>query len=259
METSDGPDETAAEPQGVSIRDRVTRALAMRILSGGYRQGTALPTEAELGAEFGVSRTALREAARTLAAKGLIETRQRAGTRVRISDDWNRLDADVLAWMGEVEPDFEFVKGLTEARTIIEPAAAELAALRATARDLAVIEAAYEAMCAADNADLEACADADVRFHVGILKASHNPVLANLGNVIAAALRNSFRLTTSASTNFSTTLDAHGGVLEAIRMRRSADARTRMQALLGIASEDILRISEAGVLAPRLRSTVAAE
>jgi len=235
---------------GTSIRDRVTSQLAMRILSGHYPPGTALPTEAELGAEFRVSRTALREATRTLAAKGLIETRQRAGTRVKASEDWNRLDSDILSWMGLIEPDLDFVKGLTEARQIIEPAAAELAALRATARDLATIEDAYEAMCAAVGAGLDACARADVRFHVAILRASRNPVLANLGNVISAALMNSFRLTTSASVNYQRTLAAHGEVLEAIRIRRGDEARTRMQALLGIATEDLLRISEVGSSLP---------
>ncbi len=230
---------------GTSIRDRVTSQLAMRILSGHYPQGAALPTEAELGAEFGVSRTALREATRTLAAKGLIETRQRAGTRVRASEDWNRLDSDILTWMGAIEPDLDFVKGLTEARQIIEPAAAELAAERATARNLATIEEAYEAMCVADLSDLDACARADVSFHIGILKASQNPVLANLGNVIGAALMSSFRLTTSASINYSRTLAAHGEVVEAIRMRKGEEARVRMQALLGIATQDLLRLSGA--------------
>jgi len=238
---------------GASVRDRVTKALAMRILSGHYPQGTLLPTEAQLGAELGVSRTALREATRTLAAKGLIESRQRAGTRVRGSEDWNRLDCDMLSWMGAIEPDLDFVKGLTEARKIIEPAAAELAAVRATARNLATIEEAYEAMCEANLSDLDACADADVRFHVAILKASRNPVLANLGNVISAALMNAFRLTTSASVNYSKTLAAHGEVVEAIRMRKASDARARMQALLDIATEDLLRLSEDGSFTTKLR------
>ena len=196
---------------------------------------------------------------RTLAAKGLIETRQRGGTRVRPSEDWNRLDTDILAWMGTIEPDLAFVKGLTEARQIIEPAAAELAALRATARNLATIEEAYEAMCAADLSDLDACARADVRFHVGILTASRNPVLANLGNVISAALMNAFRLTTSASTNYRNTLAAHGEVLEAIRMRRGADARLRMQALLGIATEDLLRLSQGAPSGARIASPSTAD
>ena len=236
---------------GAAIRDRITGELARRILSGRYPQGTSLPTEAELGAEFGVSRTALREATRTLAAKGLIESRQRAGTRVRPAEDWNRLDTDILYWMGGIDPDLDFVKGLTEARQIIEPAAAELAARRATARNLAAIEEAYEAMCTADLGDLDACARADVSFHIGILKASRNPVLANLGNVISAALMNAFRLTTSASTNYRKTLAAHGEVLEAIRMRRADDARARMQALLGIATEDLMRIAEGGAAPAR--------
>ncbi len=225
----------------------------MRVLSGHYPQGTLLPTEAELCTELGVSRTALREATRTLSAKGLIEARQRAGTRVRASEDWNRLDSDILCWMGAIEPDLDFVKGLTEARRIIEPAATELAALRATARNLATIEEAYEAMCAADPSDLDACARADVRFHIGILKASGNPVLANLGNVISAALMNAFRLTTSASTNYSKTLAAHGEVIEAIRIRKAHDARVRMQALLDIATEDLLRLSEPSSFTTRLR------
>jgi DNA-binding FadR family transcriptional regulator len=234
-----------AQVFAASIRGRVTSELAMRILAGRYPQGSLLPTEAELGAEFGVSRTALREATRTLAAKGLIETRQRAGTRVRPSEYWNRLDTDILTWMGAIDPDLDFVKGLTEARQIIEPAAAALAAQRASARDVALIEDAYEAMCEADLSDLDACARADVRFHVGILRASRNPVLANLGNVIGAALLNAFRLTTSASLNYQRTLAAHGEVLEAIRMRRADEARQRMQSLLDIATEDLLRISGA--------------
>jgi DNA-binding FadR family transcriptional regulator len=229
-----------------SIRDRVASGLAKQILSGEYPQGALLPTEAALGAAFKVSRTALREAVRTLAAKGLVESRQRAGTRVRASEDWNRLDTDVLGWMGEFEPDLDFVRGLTEARQIIEPAAAEMAARRATSRNLAAIEEAYDAMCAAKLTDLDACARADVAFHVAILRASRNPVLANLGNVIGAALMNAFRLTTSASVNYRKTLAAHGEVFEAIRMRHADIARSRMQALLGIASEDLMRIADAG-------------
>ena len=101
----------------------------------------------------------------------------------------------------------------------------------ASSGDLAVIEAAYEAMCAAPEHDLAACLDADVRFHSGILRASRNPVFANLANMLAAALNFSFRLTTSATANYQRTLSAHGDVLEAItaasgRRRSAADEGT---------------------------------
>ena len=230
---------------GTSLKDRIARDLGRRILSGSFAPLSVLPTEAELCIAYGASRTALRDALLTLAAKGLIEARKRAGTRVRPPSDWNRLDAQVLGWMGEIEPDLDFVRGLIEARLVIEPAAAQLAASMATSGDLAVIEAAYHAMCSAPEDDLAACLDADVRFHTGILRASRNPVFANLGNMLAAALSFSFRLTTSATANYQRTLSAHGDVLEAIRMRRVEDAHEQMKALIGIASLDLLAIANA--------------
>ena len=230
---------TASAP--TFVRERVLATLGRRILSSHYPPGSTLPTEAQLCAEFGVSRTAMREAIKMLAAKGLVVSRQRAGTRVQDAASWNRLDTDVLTWMSAVEPDPEFVAGLIEVRQALEPAAARLAAIRATSRDLALIEQAYEAMCAAPLDDLAACAEADVGFHVRILQASHNPVFAGLGNLIGQALSNSFRLTTSVSQSYVATLTAHGDVLEAIRLRQPDVASERMRALIDIASTDLIR------------------
>lgn len=232
------------EASGLSLKDRIARDLGQRILSGFYPPLAVLPTEAELCMHYAASRTALRDALLTLSAKGLIEARKRAGTRVRPSAEWNRLDAQVLEWMGGIEPDLDFVRGLIEARLVIEPAAAKLAARMASSGDLAMIEAAYEAMCAAPEHDLAACLDADVRFHSGILRASRNPVFANLANMLAAALGFSFRLTTSATANYQRTLSAHGDVLEAIRLRRDKDAEQQMKALIDIASLDLLTVAD---------------
>lgn len=223
------------------VGERVLGELGRRILSGRYQQGVALPTELQLCAEFGVSRTVMREATKMLAAKGLVIARKRAGTLVQESDNWHRLDPDVLSWMDAAPPDPEFIRGLIEARLAIEPAAAMLAAQRATAADLARIETGYLSMCAADLSDLSACASADVEFHVSILKASHNPVFAGLASLIGQALANSFRLTTSVSKNYSNTLHAHGDVLEAIRLREPELARSRMRALIDIASTDLVK------------------
>ena len=222
------------------VSQRVLAELGRRILAGQYPQHSALPTELQLCAEFGVSRTAMREATKMLAAKGLVISRKRAGTLVQDLSVWNRLDPDVLSWMSSTEPDPEFVRGLIEARLAIEPAAAQLAAKRASASDLARIEAGYLAMRAADLSDLAACADADVAFHVSILNASHNPVFAGLASLIGKALENSFRLTTSVSRNYAETLDAHGDVLEAIRLRKPDQAKARMRALINIASTDLV-------------------
>ena len=223
------------------VRERVMDTLGRRILSGHYEPGSTLPTEAQLCQEFGVSRTAMREALKMLSAKGLVMSRQRAGTRVQDPDTWNRLDPDVLAWMGASAPDPEFMRGLLEARLAIEPAAARLAAMRATSADLARIAATYDAMCAAPLSDLVACAEADLQFHLSILAASHNPVFSGLGSLIGQALTNSFKLTTSVSQSYMVTLSAHGDVLEAIRLRQPEIASERMRALIDIASSDFVR------------------
>src|SRR3954454_17498810 len=162
--TRPDPTITRLETSSRFVSQRVLGELGRRILAGQYAQHSALPTELQLCAEFGVSRTAMREATKMLAAKGLVVSRKRAGTLVQDSSLWNRLDVDVLSWMSATDPDPEFVRGLIEARLAIEPAAAELAARRASAGDLARIEAGYLAMRAADLGDLAACAEAAVRF-----------------------------------------------------------------------------------------------
>lgn len=243
IQTIVGPQRSPARNEG--IRERVTRVLAQRILGGEYFQSKIMPAEAELMSEFDVSRTVLREAVRTLVAKGLLETRQRTGTIVLPRDRWHLLDPDVLSWMSAAEPDAKFILDLTEARRLVEPAAAELAARVCTARDVASIEDAYHAMRAAAVDDLEASIAADLDFHQGILHASGNLVFANLGDAIGAALLATFRMTTNVSENYSKSLDAHGLVLDAIRMRQPDKARERMSSLLDIASSDLRKTLKA--------------
>ena len=156
---------------------------------------------------------------------------------------WNHLDPALLAWREELEPDLDFVRGLIEARRVIEPAAAALAAVRASGQDLGRIQEGLDAMRRTASEDIDASVKADEAFHLGILAASHNPVFANFGALIGSALRSSFRMTTSASANYAATLNTHGEVLEAIRMRRPEDARALMTALLEIASHDLARIT----------------
>src|SRR5262249_49029021 len=144
-----------------------------------------------------------------------------------------------LIWMCEVEPDLAFIRGLIEARSVLEPVAAELAVQRATGRDLSVIESAYERMCKSHPHDLEECTAADLDFHLAILTATKNPVFAQLGSLISAALSNSFRLTTSLTQSYERTLAAHGDVLEAIRLRKPKAARAAMLGLIDVATHDL--------------------
>ncbi|MFX7988724.1 GntR family transcriptional regulator, partial [Acinetobacter baumannii] len=92
--------------------------------SGMRKPGDVFGGEIEASEALGVSRTAYREAIRILAAKGLVESRPKAGTRVTPRSRWNMLDVDVLAWTFEGEPDTDFIIDLFELRGVIEPAAA---------------------------------------------------------------------------------------------------------------------------------------
>jgi DNA-binding FadR family transcriptional regulator len=206
---------------------------------GRYRPGELLPVEAELSAALAVGRSSLREAVRVLVDKGMLEVKPRIGTRVTPRTAWRRLDPDVIRWSLRGGPDPGFFAALIEARRIFEPAAAALAAERATAKHLAAIEAAYLGMEAAIPDQLDACVEQDLAFHRAVLAAADNPVLLEFEAIIDAALSAAFRLSTSLSTSYKNTLDAHRVVLEAIRMRDAERARAAMLGLLEVAEDDL--------------------
>ena len=141
-----------------------------------YAPDDLLPREDDLAVELGVSRTSIREAVKVLSAKGLLQARRRVGVRVRDRDDWNMLDPQVLSWHPDVGGDEALIGSLIEARRIIEPAAAALAATR-DRRGFGAIEQAYLGMERNLRTDLEACCEADLKFHVSVVAASHNVVL----------------------------------------------------------------------------------
>jgi GntR family galactonate operon transcriptional repressor len=172
---------------------RVIDALGRAIVGGRYEPGTLLPKEAELMEKLGVSRTSLREATKVLAAKGLIEIRQKVGTRVRPASLWNAFDSDLLTWSSEEGKGEAMIRDLVELREILEPSAARLAASRASKTDLERIDRAHQAM--ADNVrDPERYAECDVEFHMAVFAASHNVLLQRFGYFVADFLHLSFEL-----------------------------------------------------------------
>lgn len=227
------------------LHNAVVEQLAQRIVGGYYKPGDVLPNEADLCAELMVGRSSIREAVRVLADKGLLSVRPRIGTRVLPPSAWKRLDSDLIRWSAQGKPDPAFLSALLEARRIFEPAAAELAARRATAKDLAAIEAGYVGMVEASRQnDLVAGVEADIAFHRALLKGTGNPILAEFESIIEAALRSAFRYTTEASSAYNKTLDAHGDVLDAVRMRDTERARQTMRSLLDVAEADLSMASK---------------
>jgi len=214
------------------LHGRVAHLLATAILRGDYAPESILPREAELMDAFGVSRTVLREALRTLTSKGLIESRPRVGTRVRPRHAWNLLDADVLDWYSRVAEPMQFALKLQEMREMIEPYAAGLAAASYSEKTFGALADAHAAMAAARNVD--EWVRADLQFHLSVLIACSNELLIPLGTLIERTLEAQLRLNAKRADVFNASLAEYTAVFEAIRERDAAAARDAMARLLGV-------------------------
>jgi Transcriptional regulators len=212
-----------------NLHSDVLWELGFAIVSGHYPQGSILPSDSELLERFGVSRTVLREALKTLAAKGLIEARARIGTRVLPRGRWNLFDADVLAWHFELGPDIAFLRSLAEVRIGIEIEAAALAAERASPEQAEAMIACVDRMAGAENpADF---ARHDLEFHRAVAEASGNPFMASISALVEMALTAAFTISSPVNdpAALAVTVGVHRRIAEAIRDRNATAARAAMR------------------------------
>lgn len=220
---------------GRGLHGQVVNELGARIVSGTLAPDSSIDVMA-LEAEFDVSRTVLREALKVLAAKGLVDARQKRGTFVRPRADWQLLDVDVLRWRLSSQSTGELLSQLAEVRSIVEPAGARLAAVRRDEDDLAALTGALDAMAAADPASAEAV-EADLCFHRQLITASHNELLVSMAAMIEVALaaRDSLVHTGNAVRD---PVPAHRAVVEAIADGDPEAAERAVRALLAQAVRD---------------------
>ncbi|MBC2667581.1 FadR family transcriptional regulator [Novosphingobium piscinae] len=174
--------------KSLRLHGSIARDLGIAIVTGLYPPGHVLSSEVDFAERNNISRTAYREAIRILAAKGLVESRPKAGTKITDPSRWHILDPDVLAWTFEGEPSPEAIRDLFELRLIIEPAAAERAATRRSGAQLAQMGHALEEMARHTLASPLGQA-ADQNFHTTLLKATGNNALISLASTISAAVR----------------------------------------------------------------------
>ncbi len=215
------------------LQARVIDGVGRQIISGQYRPGDLLPKEAELTEQFAVSRTSVREGMRVLAAKGLVDIRQKIGTRVRQPESWNVFDSDILRWHSEVGRGDEIMRNLVEVRQIMEPAAARLAAGRASMDDLRRMDDALADMVT-NSTNREGYAHADVEFHLAVYAASHNVLLRQFGSVVADFMYASFNVQQATAADdevFLEDAETHAAVFHAINGgngEKAADAMLRV-------------------------------
>ena len=227
-----------------NLHGRIVHTLGRRILRGEIRPGDAL----EAGNGMAASRTALREAIKVLAAKGLVEAKPRIGTRVSPRESWNLLDPDVMAWQHDTTPRQTFLRKLTEVRAVIEPHAAALAAERADAAAIGELESAFNAMSAALKApmmsgqarpDVDAFVEADMRFHLAILRACGNDLLEQMTRTVYSALLVSFQTTSRRPGSARRSLPKHRAILRAISAGQPSQAYSAMRTLVAETAREI--------------------
>lgn len=219
--------------------ERVLDRLGQAIVAGRYAAGAKLPTEDDLARKLGVSRPSLREGLKALARKGLIESRTRRGTITLGRERWDVLDSDVLRWTAASPPDHAFLLSLVELRAIMEPAAARLAASRATPQQILAIERAYQGMVDSLPQDVDACHQHDLAFHRSIFAACSNAILQRVYDAISALLLTLFRASTQARESYENSLAEHGAVAIAIRRRQPEEAEKAMHKLLAGTVRDL--------------------
>lgn len=221
------------------VHGQTVARIAQRILAGDPAERETIDVAA-LQAEFDVSLTVVREALKVLAAKGLVDARQRRGTFVRPRADWNLLDGDVIRWQFSGRTDSKFLENLHEVRGIVEPAGARFAAERRTDADLSALDDALTAMTESAG-DPAAMVSADLAFHRALLAATHNELLERMEVVVETGLAERDRLVHGAGHD--DPVPSHRLVLDAIKAGDPDAAERAMRNLLDKARRDLERVS----------------
>ncbi|EGA70600.1 putative transcriptional regulator [Vibrio sinaloensis DSM 21326] len=208
-----------------SLHVQVAREIARGILSGKLAQGSILPGEMDLCEQFGVSRTALREAVKLLTSKGLLESRPKVGTRVIDRAYWNFLDPQLIEWMDGLADTDQFCGQFLGLRRAIEPEACALAAKHATAEQRIELSETFQRMVEVAEApefDHAKWMEVDTKFHSLIFNATGNDFYLPFGNILTTMFVN---FIAHSSEEGSTCINEHRQIYEAIMAGNSDKAR----------------------------------
>jgi GntR family transcriptional repressor for pyruvate dehydrogenase complex len=216
------------------LYEQIVSQIERRIVNGDLKVGSQLPPETELAKQFGVSRTAVREAIKALREKGLVEVQAGRGTFV--TNGTSRAVRHSLALMAQIGK-AEGQASLVEVRELFEPEIAALAAARATEEN---VRALRESVAAMDDAllDAEAFIEADLDFHLALAEATQNAIIPNLIDSIVDLLREQRMRIFHVEGGPERGQYHHKRILEAVAHRDPAAARTAMHTHLRQVRED---------------------
>jgi GntR family transcriptional repressor for pyruvate dehydrogenase complex len=220
--------------QSSRLYEQIVQQIEGSILKGELSEGSQLPAERDLAKQFGVSRTAVREAIKALQEKGLVDAFPGRGTFVAngTSNSMRRF-LDRIIKSGETDG----WAYLVEVREILEPEIAALAAIRATDQDLTAMKDAVAVMDQAGR-DSDAYIEADLDFHLALAEAAANPIVLSLIDSIVGLLREQRFRIFSTGGGPERGQHHHKRILDAIKRHDAQGARGAMQAHLSQVRED---------------------
>lgn len=224
-----------------SLVNVVADALLDRIVSGELEIDGALPTEAEIGREFDVSRVTVREALRVLTAQGVVRVASGIGSAVNPLEQWRSIDA-LVRYRSTHADDGDVAIQLIAVRRMFETEASALAAEQLSDNALADLESCIERMQdASDHGDVGAFVDADLRFHDIIMRGSGNIFLAALFDPITRVLAERRAETSRVPEIQRHAIAEHHLVMRALRARDAASARAAMDHHIQQTLDDLTR------------------
>ncbi|MFP9136389.1 FadR/GntR family transcriptional regulator [Devosia sp. XGJD_8] len=230
----------SGRPAARNFHTFVINEIGHAIVTGKFPVGSILASDAVMMETYGVSRTVLREALKTLEAKGLVEARPKVGTRVSPTSRWSFFDPQVLSWHFYAKPDRRFYESLFDVRRALEARATALAAQRRTAENIRVMKYWLHQMDSAAG-DLENHGIAALEIHRTVAETSGNALLRSVTGIVELTLALALRqcASTDATSYLRSSYEALSRLVAAIG---DADAEAAMAAV-----EQVIALDEASV------------
>lgn len=222
-----------------SLHSNAVESIAFWLTGGRFKGGDLLPNETEIGFELGISRTVVREAIRTLAAKGMVQVRRRIGMVVLPITEWSLFDPQVMAWRFKFTSDQRFVDDITAFRASVETIAAEICAARDDF-DGKILHDCCDAM----EASLAGQGDwfaADLAFHRHLLRETQNQFLLHMQPMLDSFFDAFLSPEVLRPENMRQTLPYHRAIAEAVTEGNPTKARDMMLQLVNKGREDVLQ------------------
>ena len=236
---------TLRRSPALSVPDRLSLDIERAILEGELKPGDRLPNEQALAEQLGVSRVSIRQALHELEQRGLLDRKPGRGTTVRAASLQSGTAAHSLAAvLTAMTGRGTELTQIMELRALIEPPIAALAAARVTPRDIEQLRTFISDM--ENETDLARYSELDRAFHQAISQYTHNPLMAQLTDLIATQIAPSRRSTLQTPQRRHTSNDGHRLIFAAIEKQDSAMAEAAARAHVETVFEQILRAAASG-------------